>query len=44
LIDESPRTGPEGERFAFIHPKSAHGVLIELYEYPNSWHRFKAEK
>jgi methylmalonyl-CoA epimerase len=36
LIDERPRTGPEGERFAFIHPKSAHGVLIELYEYPKS--------
>jgi methylmalonyl-CoA epimerase len=36
LIDERPRTGPEGERFAFIHPKNAHGVLIELYEYPKS--------
>ena len=36
LIDEMPRTGPEGERFAFIHPKSTHGVLIELYEYPES--------
>jgi methylmalonyl-CoA epimerase len=36
LIDEMPRTGPEGERFAFIHPKSTHGVLIELYEYPKS--------
>ncbi len=32
LVDEVPRIGPEGERFAFIHPKSAHGVLIELYE------------
>jgi len=36
LIDEMPNTGPEGERFAFIHPKSAHGVLIELYQYPKS--------
>jgi methylmalonyl-CoA epimerase len=36
LIDEMPHTGPEGERFAFIHPKSAQGVLIELYEYPKS--------
>jgi methylmalonyl-CoA epimerase len=36
LIDEIPHTGPEGERFAFIHPKSTHGVLIELYEYPKS--------
>jgi len=32
VIDEIPRVGPEGERFAFIHPKSAHGVLLELYE------------
>ena len=32
LTDETPRLGPKGERFAFIHPKSAHGVLIELYE------------
>jgi methylmalonyl-CoA epimerase len=36
LIDEVPRLGPQGERFAFIHPKSAHGVLIELYEYRES--------
>ncbi len=34
LIDETTRLGPAGERFAFIHPKSTHGVLIELYEYP----------
>ena len=32
LIDEQPRQGPHGEWVAFIHPKSAHGVLIELYE------------
>lgn len=36
LIDEVPRIGPKGERFAFIHPKSAHGVLIELYQLPMS--------
>jgi methylmalonyl-CoA epimerase len=36
LIDEVPRIGPKGERFAFIHPKSAHGVLIELYQLPAS--------
>lgn len=34
LIDEVPRVAPEGERFAFIHPKSLRGVLIELYESP----------
>jgi methylmalonyl-CoA epimerase len=32
LTDDTPRLGPKGERFAFVHPKSAHGVLIELYE------------
>jgi len=32
LIDEQPRQGTHGERFAFIHPKSTHGVLLELYE------------
>jgi len=31
LIDESPRSGAHG-RIAFIHPKGAHGVLIELVE------------
>ena len=30
LIDESPRTGAEGAMVAFIHPSSAHGVLVEL--------------
>ncbi len=32
LIDETPRTNTRGQRYAFIHPKSAHGVLIELYQ------------
>ncbi len=35
LIDETPRTNAKGWRYAFIHPKSAHGVLIELYQKPN---------
>ena len=30
LIDESPRAGAHGSLVAFIHPSSAHGVLIEL--------------
>ena len=30
LIDERPRTGAEGALVAFIHPASAHGVLVEL--------------
>lgn len=33
LIDESPRIGAEGKRIAFLHPKSTHGVLVELSEY-----------
>lgn len=32
LIDERPRTSPQGNRMAFLHPKSTHGVLVELYE------------
>ena len=32
LITETPRTRPDGTRYAFIHPRSAHGVLLELYE------------
>ena len=34
LIDETPRTNSSGMQLAFIHPKSAHGVLIELYQRP----------
>ncbi|CAN5587689.1 MAG: methylmalonyl-CoA epimerase [Acidobacteria bacterium] len=30
LIDESPRTGAHNSLVAFIHPSSAHGVLVEL--------------
>jgi len=32
LIDEKPRVGGGGRRFAFVHPKSAHGVLLELIQ------------
>ena len=32
LIDEQPRVGAGGARIAFLHPKSAHGVLVELCE------------
>jgi methylmalonyl-CoA epimerase len=30
LIDDQPRPGAEGAMVAFIHPSSAHGVLVEL--------------
>ena len=32
LINESPRTGADGKKYAFIHPKSTGGVLVELYQ------------
>lgn len=34
LIDEQPRPGAEGALVAFIHPSSAHGVLVELKQPP----------
>jgi methylmalonyl-CoA/ethylmalonyl-CoA epimerase len=33
LIDSAPRHGAEGP-VAFIHPRSCHGVLVELIEAP----------
>jgi methylmalonyl-CoA epimerase len=30
LVDEKPRTGAEGRKIAFIHPKSTKGLLLEL--------------
>ncbi len=30
LIDRQPRPGAHGSLVAFIHPSSAHGVLVEL--------------
>ena len=30
LIDETPREGAHGSLVAFVHPSSAHGVLVEL--------------
>jgi methylmalonyl-CoA epimerase len=32
LIDETPRVGAGGCRVAFVHPKGAAGVLLELKE------------
>ncbi len=34
LINETPLTGSGGKRYAFVHPKSANGVMVELYELP----------
>lgn len=32
MINETPRTNSHGTRYAFIHPRSTGGVMIELYE------------
>lgn len=32
LIDEKPRVGAHGMKIAFLHPRSAKGVLLELCE------------
>lgn len=32
LIHKAPVMGAHGKKIAFLHPKSAHGVLIELCE------------
>ncbi len=34
MIDEKPRYGAGGARIAFVHPKTAGGVLLELSERP----------
>ena len=34
LIDKEPRTSGDGKLYAFVHPKSVGGVLIELYQLP----------
>jgi methylmalonyl-CoA epimerase len=42
LIDTAPRKGGEGP-VAFVHPKSCHGVLVELIEAPGgpAWARLE---
>jgi methylmalonyl-CoA/ethylmalonyl-CoA epimerase len=32
LINEEPKVSADGKKYAFIHPKSANGVMVELYE------------
>jgi methylmalonyl-CoA epimerase len=41
LVDETPRPGAEGAMVAFIHPASAHGVLVELKQAPPRTPRFR---
>jgi methylmalonyl-CoA/ethylmalonyl-CoA epimerase len=35
LINETPLVGHAGRKYAFIHPKAANGVMVELYELPS---------
>ncbi len=32
LINEEPRLASDGKKYAFVHPESTGGVLVELYE------------
>jgi methylmalonyl-CoA/ethylmalonyl-CoA epimerase len=32
LINDTPKSRPNGTKYAFVHPKSTGGVLLELYE------------
>jgi methylmalonyl-CoA/ethylmalonyl-CoA epimerase len=32
LINEEPRAAADGRKYAFVHPESTGGVLVELYE------------
>ena len=36
LINETPKVRDGGTRYAFVHPKSTGGVLVELYELPKA--------
>lgn len=34
LLSDHPRTNGRGQKYVFVHPKTTHGVLLELYENP----------
>lgn len=36
LINDQPKRADDGRLYAFIHPKSTYGVLVELYQLPGS--------
>lgn len=36
LIDEAPRPGGRGHMVAFVHPKTNHGLLVELIQSPRN--------
>ena len=35
MINAEPQVGIDGKKYAFIHPESANGVLVELYQLPD---------
>jgi methylmalonyl-CoA epimerase len=35
LVDQEPRRGSRNTRVAFVHPRTNHGVLVELVELPH---------
>ena len=35
LINDQPKVADDGRQYAFIHPRSTQGVLIELYQLPD---------
>jgi methylmalonyl-CoA/ethylmalonyl-CoA epimerase len=35
-VDEKPRPGAEGSLVAFLHPRAAGGVLLELKQEPRA--------
>jgi methylmalonyl-CoA/ethylmalonyl-CoA epimerase len=34
LLNDTPKVNEHGVKYCFVHPKSAFGVLVELYEKP----------
>jgi len=36
LVDQEPRRGSRNTRVAFVHPRTNHGVLVELVEIPHN--------
>jgi len=32
VINEEPRIAADGKKYAFVHPESTNGVLVELYQ------------
>jgi len=43
LINPEPVSRANGTRYAFIHPRSAFGVLVELYEIHSEWRQDRVE-